>query len=197
MNQNKTGDLIKRFRTERGLTQKQLAARIHVSDKAVSKWETGSGCPDISLLAALADFFDTDMQVLLSGEITQKESEKGNMKKTKFYVCKSCGNIITAASEAAVTCCGTRLSPMEPRRAEADEMLNLEDIGGEWYVTSDHPMTKEHFISFAAYITDSSVMMFRQYPEGDFHFTMPMYRMGRLVWYCTECGFLYQDIRRR
>ena len=197
MNQSKTGDLIKRLRTERGMTQKQLAERIHVSDKAVSKWECGNGCPDISLLAALAEVFDTDIHVLLTGEIAQKESEKGNMKKTKFYVCKSCGNLITASAEAAVTCCGSRLSPMEPRKAAPDEMLQIEDIGGEWYVSSAHPMTKQHYIAFAAYITDSSVMMFRQYPEWDFHFTMPMYRMGRLVWYCTQCGFLYQDIRRR
>ncbi len=197
MNQIKTGECIRQMRTARGLTQKQLAERIHVSDKAVSKWECGCGCPDVSLLTALAEVLETDIHALLSGEIRQNESEKGNMKKLKFYVCKSCGNILTATSEAAVTCCGSRLSAMTPRKAESDEMLTIEDIGGEWYVSSDHPMTKEHYISFAAYMTDSSVMLFKQYPEWDFHFTMPMYRMGRLVWYCTRCGFLYQDIRRR
>ena len=191
----KTGALIRQLRTARGLTQRQLAELLHVSDKAVSKWECGNGCPDISLLKALADLFGTDMQVLLSGELRQNEKEKGNMKKTKFYVCRTCGNIITAASGADVTCCGSRLSALEPRKAEPDEMLRLADVGGEWYVTAEHPMTKEHYISFAAYVTDSSVMLFRQYPEWDFQFTMPMYRSGRLVWYCTACGFLYQDIR--
>lgn len=191
----KTGALIRQLRTARGLTQKQLAEQLHVSDKAVSKWECGNGCPDVSLLKALADLFGTDMQVLLSGELRQNEKEKGNMKKTKFYVCRTCGNIITAASGADVTCCGSRLSALEPRKAEPDEMLRLADVGGEWYVTAEHPMTKEHYISFAAYVTDSSMMLFRQYPEWDFQFTMPMYRSGRLVWYCTACGFLYQDIR--
>ena len=191
----KTGALIRQLRTARGLTQRQLAELLHVSDKAVSKWECGNGCPDISLLKALADLFGTDMQVLLSGELRQNEKEKGNMKKTKFYVCRTCGNIIAAASGADVTCCGSRLSALEPRKAEPDEMLRLADVGGEWYVTAEHPMTKEHYISFAAYVTDSSVMLFRQYPEWDFQFTMPMYRSGRLVWYCTACGFLYQDIR--
>ena len=191
----KTGALIRQLRTARGLTQRQLAEQLHVSDKAVSKWECGNGCPDISLLTELAALFGTDMQVLLSGELRQNEKEKSNMKKTKFYVCRTCGNIITAASGADVTCCGSRLSALEPRKAEPDEMLRLADVGGEWYVTAEHPMTKEHYISFAAYVTDSSVMLFRQYPEWDFQFTMPMYRSGRLVWYCTACGFLYQDIR--
>ena len=195
MDQIKTGAVIRQLRLARGLTQEQLAERIHVSGKAVSKWECGKGCPDVSLLAALAEELDTDIRTLLAGEISQNEQENGNMKRMRFYVCRTCGNIVTASGEAAVTCCGSRLTALEPRRASAEEMLTVEDIGGEWYVTSGHPMTKEHYISFAAYLTDSSVMMFRQYPEWDFHFTMPVYRAGRLLWYCTQCGFLYQDIR--
>lgn len=195
MDQIKTGELIRRFRTELDLTQKQLAERINVSDKAVSKWERGNGCPDVSLLSALAEVFVTDVQVLLSGEIDKNESEKGNMKKIKFYVCSKCGNIITATSEAAVTCCGNKLTPAEPRKAEESEMLKIEDIGGEWYISSDHEMTKEHYITFAAYVSDSSIMMFKQYPEWNLQFNLPMYRTGRLMWYCTKCGLLYQDIR--
>ena len=195
MDQIKTGELIRRFRTELNLTQKQLAERINVSDKAVSKWERGNGCPDVSLLSALAEVFGTDVQVLLSGEIDKNESEKGNMKKIKFYVCSKCGNIITSTSEAAVTCCGNKLTPAEPRKAEESEMLKIEDIGGEWYISSDHEMTKEHYITFAAYVSDSSIMMFKQYPEWNLQFNLPMYRTGRLMWYCTKCGLLYQDIR--
>ena len=195
MDQVKTGELIRQLRTEMGLTQKQLAQRINVSDKAVSKWETGNGCPDISLLASLAQVFGTDIQVLLSGEIDKKESEKGNMKKIKFYVCRQCGNIITATSDANITCCGSRLTAMEPQKADESEMLNVEDIGGEWYISSDHEMTKDHYISFVAYQNDSSLMIFKQYPEWNIQFTLPMYRSGRLVWYCTRHGLLWRDIR--
>ena len=195
MDQIRTGQLIKQFRTELGMTQKQLAERINVGDKAVSKWECGNGCPDVSLLSALADIFGIDVNVLLSGEIDKNESEKGDMKKLKFYVCKDCGNIITAASETAVTCCGNKLSAPEPKKADESLQLKIEDIGGEWYITSDHEMTKEHYISFVAYVSDSSVMMFRQYPEWSININLPMYRSGRLVWYCNKCGLLYQDIR--
>ena len=196
MDQIKTGELIKRFRTELGLTQKELAERISVSDKAVSKWETGNGCPDVSLLSVLAEVFGTDIQVLLTGEIDKNESEVGNMKKMKFFVCKECGNIITATSDAAVTCCGNKLTALEPRKAEENERLKVEDIGGELFVSSEHQMTKEHYISFVAYQSDSSFMMFKQYPEWNVQFTMPLFRSGRLVWYCTQCGLLYQDLRR-
>ncbi len=195
MDQIRTGQLIKQFRAELGMTQKQLAERINVSDKAVSKWERGNGCPDVSLLSALADIFGIDVNVLLSGEIDKNESEKGDMKKLKFYVCKDCGNIITAASETAVTCCGNKLSAPEPKKADEKDQLKIEDIGGEWYITSDHEMTKEHYISFVAYVSDSSVMMFRQYPEWSININLPMYRSGKLVWYCNKCGLLYQDIR--
>ena len=195
MDQIRTGELIRQLRTKMGLTQKQLAERISVSDKAVSKWERGSGCPDVSLLAALSEVFGTDIQVLLTGELNKNEKEKGNMKNIKFYVCSECGNIITSASEAAVSCCGSRLSALEPKKAEDSEKLRVEDIGGEWYITSDHEMTKEHYISFAAFVSDSSVMMFRQYPEWSININLPIYRSGRLVCYCNKCGLLYQDIR--
>ena len=190
----KTGELVRQLRTEKKLTQKQLAERLHVSAKAVSKWECGNGSPDISLLPALAEALGTEIRVLLAGEIEHNEREKGDMKKLKFYVCKTCGNLVTATGDAAVTCCGSRLSAAEPRAAAENERLCVEEADGAWFVSSDHPMTKEHYISFAAYVGDSTAMIFRQYPEWNFQFTMPMYRSGRLIWYCAKCGFLYQEL---
>ncbi len=195
MDQVKTGELIRRLRTEQGLTQKELAGRINVSDKAVSKWERGNGCPDVSLLSALAAVFGTDIEVLLSGEIDKNEKEKGDMKKIRFYVCPKCGNIITASSEAAVSCCGTKLTALEAKEAQDDEKLKVEDIGGEWFISSEHEMTKQHYISFVAFLSDSNVMMFRQYPEWNLQITMPLYRYGRLVWYCTNHGLMYMDLK--
>ena len=187
MDQIRTGELIRRLRMEMKLTQKELAEKLSVSDKAVSKWESGKGCPDISLLYGLAEIFGTDINVLLSGEL--------DMKKLRFYICRKCGNIITSTSEAAVTCCGSRLTAEEPRKADENDALVLEDIGGEWAVSSSHPMTKEHYISFVAYVRDSAAMIYKMYPEWDLQFIMPMYRSGRLLWFCTEHGLLYRDIK--
>ena len=117
------------------------------------------------------------------------------MKKLRFYVCRECGNIVTATSEAAVTCCGSRLEAIEPRKAEESEKLNIENTGSELYITSCHEMTKEHYISFAAYQSDSTFMMFKQYPEWPMQARLPIFRTGRLVWYCDKCGLLWQSIR--
>ncbi len=195
MDQIRTGALIREFRIKSGLTQKQLAERLNVSDKAVSKWECANGCPDISMLTELADIFGTDVQTLLAGKIDFNESEVGNMKKLKFYICGTCGNIITATSDANVTCCGNKLTALEPRKAEDGEKLNVESFDGELLVSSGHEMTKEHYISFVAYQNDSTVMMFKQYPEWTLQARLPLFRSGRLVWYCNKCGLLWQNIR--
>lgn len=196
MDQIKTGELIRSLRTKNKLTQKQLAEKINVSDKTVSKWETGKGCPDISLLTELAEVFQVDLQAILKGEINQKESETGNMKKMKFYVCPDCGNVITSTSEANISCCGKKLVALEARKAEENEKLSIEDMHGEWYISSNHSMTKEHYISFVAYVNESTAMIFKQYPEWNLQLSLPLYRSGRIIWYCTKCGLLYQDIKR-
>ncbi len=196
MDQIKTGELIRSLRIKNKLTQKQLAEQINVSDKTVSKWETGKGCPDISLLTELAEVFQVDLQAILKGEINQKESETGNMKKMKFYVCPDCGNVITSTSEANISCCGKKLTALEARKAEENEKLSIEDMHGEWYISSNHSMTKEHYISFVAYVNESTAMIFKQYPEWNLQLSLPLYRSGRIIWYCTKCGLLYQDIKR-
>ena len=116
------------------------------------------------------------------------------MKKIRFYVCKDCGNIITTASDAAVTCCGNKLTALLPKAADEADMLKVRDIGGEWHITADHEMTKDNYISFVAYVGDSCVMMFRQYPEWEVNIELPMLLAGRLVWYCDDCGLQYQEI---
>lgn len=191
-----TGLFIRKLRQERNLTQKQLAEVLNVSDKAVSKWETGNGLPDISILAEIAGFFGTDIQTLLDGNSEKNGSECGNMKKLKFYVCTECGNIVTSTADTGVTCCGKKLSPLEMKKADT-EKLSAEYQDGEWYITTDHPMTKEHFISFVAYLSDSAMMIFRQYPEWQVNLHIPCGSAGRLVWYCNKCGLMYQDLRRK
>ena len=96
MDQTKTGGLIRALRTQKGLTQKALAEAIGVGDKAVSKWERGLGCPDVSLLPELSRVLGVWLEALLSGQIDANDQERGNMKKLNFYVCPDCGNVCTA-----------------------------------------------------------------------------------------------------
>lgn len=190
-----TGQLIRKFRNEKNLTQKQLAEILNVSNKTVSKWETGNGLPDISILAEIADLFGTDIKTLLNGNLNENEGECGNMKKLKFYVCPECGNIVTSTAETDIICCGKKLLPPEMKKADS-EKLSAKYHDGEWYITTDHPMTKEHYISFVAYLNDSNLMLFRQYPEWQINLHIPCPPTGRLVWYCNRCGLMYQNLRR-
>ena len=103
------GSLICRLRKEQQLTQRQLAEQLCVSDKAVSKWERGLGCPDISLLPDLARLLGIELEGLLSGQLDSNEPLGGNMKNLNFYICPNCGNVVTAMAEAAVSCCGKKL----------------------------------------------------------------------------------------
>ena len=186
----KTGALIRTLRREKGMTQKQLAGLLHVSDKAVSKWERGCGCPDVSLLAALADVLAVGLEGLLAGDLAENDGNGDNMKHLKFYVCPQCGNVITAAADAGVTCCGKKLAARTPQKAE--EKLNVELIENDYFISTGHPMEKGHYISFVALLTGDALVLRRQYPEWDLQTRLPRLGHGKLVWYCTEHGLFYQ-----
>ena len=194
MDQVKTGALIRTLRTQKGLTQKALAEAVGVGDKAVSKWERGLGCPDVSLLPELSRVLGVRLEALLSGELDAKDQERGNMKKLKCYVCPDCGNLITAAAEAGVSCCGRTLLPLEPQKVEDKDKLSVEKIDDSWFVSSPHPMTKDHHISFVALLTGDTLFLRRLYPEWDLQTRIPCLGHGILLWYCTKHGLFQQLI---
>lgn len=194
MDCGKVGALIARLRRERGLTQRELSDRLGVTAKAVSKWETGMGCPDVSLLARLAEELGADLAALLSGRMPPGEESGGNMKKAKYYVCPSCGGLALSTGEAELSCCGRRLSPLTPQKADEAHGLTIERVEDEWYLTAGHPMDKDHHIAFAALAAGDRVQLVRQYPEWDFQVRFPARGRGMLLWYCTRHGLFYQNI---
>lgn len=188
MDIERIGGLIRSLRREKGLTQRELAQAVGVGDKAVSKWETGSGCPDVSLLPALSDTLGVDMASLLSGGLTKNDERSGNMKKLRFYVCPDCGNIVTSTGEAAVYCCGRPLAALTANKPDEAHDLTVESVEDEWFVSSAHPMEREHFISFAALVLSDRVEIVRCYPEWDLQARFFKRGHGMLCWYCTEHG---------
>ena len=192
MDNVKIGKLIYKLRKESDMTQLQLAEMLHISDKTVSKWERGLGCPEISLLADLSRVFGADLEKLLSGQLDANEERGGNMKKLNFFVCPECGNVITAMTEAGISCCGKKLQPLEAVKAPDEERLLVENIENDYYISSDHPMLKEHYISFVALLTGDTLTLKKQYPEWDLQVRIPGRTHGKLIWYCTEHGLFYQ-----
>lgn len=188
MDQKKTGALIRMLRQEKGLTQRQVAQALAVDHRAVSKWERGLGCPDVSLLGALAGTLGVSVDQLLLGELTANDKDGGNMKRVKLYVCPTCGNLLTATSTAEVSCCGRRLEPLVPQKADADHACTVEEIEDDWYVTFSHPMEKDHYIRFAAYVSYDRILLIKLYPEQGGEVRFPRMHGGTLYLCCSQHG---------
>ena len=183
-----TGAVIRRLRERKGMTQEELAEQIFVSGKAVSKWETGQGFPDISLLEPLARTLDISVIELLSGEDVRNANRASNMRKGRFYVCPVCGNVIRSIGEAVVSCCGIVLPPLEAEEPDGAHALRLERVEDEYYVTLDHPMTREHYISFLAAVSDNGMQFVKLYPEGGAEARFKVDRVRDLYACCNRHG---------
>ena len=194
MNNYVTAGAIKALREKKGLTQSQLAGIINVSDKAVSKWERGLGCPDVSLLARLSQVFAVDLEKLLAGELDPNSQAAGNLKNLHFYVCPTCGNLVTALVDTPVSCCGKKLTALTAQKAGPEEKLSVEIIENDYFISSDHEMSKDHYISFVAFLTGDTVLLRKQYPEWNLQTRLPVFAHGRLLWYCTRHGLFYQNV---
>ena len=188
MNTYVTGATIKTLRETRNLTQAELAEKIGVSSKTVSKWETAKGLPDISLLQPLAQALNISVIELMNGEHIINQNPAANMLRCKFYVCPICGNIIHSTGNAVISCCGITLPPLDPEEADAEHTVTLEAVEDEQFITVHHPMTKAHFISFVAFVTSDRCQLVKLYPEGNAETRLQLRGRGYLYWYCNRHG---------
>ena len=188
MNTYVTGITIRQLRESRDLTQAELAERIGVSSKTVSKWETGKGLPDISLLQPLAQALGISLIELMNGEPIVNKNTSANMLRCKFHVCPLCGNIIHSTGNALISCCGITLPPLEPEEADESHAVTMEHVEDEHFITVHHPMTKDHFISFLAFVTCDRIQLVKLYPEGNAETRLQLRGMGYLYWYCNRHG---------
>lgn len=189
-----TGDVIRRLREHKKLTQEELAEKIYVSGKAVSKWETGKGFPDISLLEPLAKALDISVIELLSGGTIHNRNRSANMLRSRLYVCPVCGNVILATGEAVVSCCGITLPSLESETADEDHAIQTEIVEDEYYVSVQHPMTRDHYISFLAAVSDMGTQMVKLYPEGGAEARFKIDRVRYLYAYCNRHGLFRAEI---
>ena len=167
MNTYITGQTIKRLREEKNLTQTQLAEKIGVSCKAVSKWETSKGLPDITLIEPLSQALGVSVMELMSGDTVINKNLSSNMLFSKFYVCPVCGNVMHSTGAAVMSCCGITLPALEAEEADEEHQVTIEPVEDEKFITVSHSMTKGHYISFIAYVTCDRIHFLKLYPEGN------------------------------
>lgn len=194
MNNYITGATIKRLREEKGITQSQLAEQIGVNGKAVSKWETAKGLPDITLIEPLAKALGVSVMELMSGETVNNKNVSANILRSKFYACPVCGNIIRSTGDAVISCCGITLPPLEAEEADESHEINIERVEDEFFVTVSHDMTKTHFISFIAHLTSDRVQFVKLYPEGNAETRFQLRGKGFLYIYCNKHGLMKKRI---
>ena len=137
-----------------------------MSSKAVSKWETAKGLPDISLIEPLANALSVSVMELMTGDTVINKNISSNILRSKFYVCPVCNNIVRSVGDAVISCHGT----------------------------INHDMTKEHYISFVAYLTSDRVQFVKFYPEGNAETRLNIRGSGNLYIYCNKHGLMKQKI---
>ena len=189
-----TGATIKRLREAKGITQSDLALRLGISGKAVSKWETAKGLPDISLIEPLANALSVSVLELMSGQTVTNKNISANILRSKFYVCPVCGNIIRSMGDAVISCCGITLPPLEAEEIDNSHDITIEKVEDEIFVTVNHDMTKKHYISFIAYLTLDRVQFVKFYPEGNAETRLNPRGSGYLYIYCNKHGLMRKKL---
>lgn len=189
-----TGAVIRSLREKLGMTQAELAGKLCVSDKAVSKWENGRGFPDVSLLEPLGQALHISVAELLCGQAVVNGNRAANMLKSRFYVCPVCGNAIFARGEAVISCCGIQLPALDAEEADEAHGISAERVEDEIFVSVDHPMDKDHYLSFIAYVTPDRCETAALYPEGAAEARFFRRDSGRVYVYCNRHGLFMRKV---
>lgn len=197
MNTYVTGTTIKQLREAKGMTQIELADKIGVSSKTVSKWETAKGLPDITLLEPLAQALQVCVMELMSGQTVRNQNVSCNMLRTKLYVCPVCGNVIHSAGESVISCCGILLPALEAEEPDDNHAIHMEQVEDEHFISVQHPMTKTHYISFIAYAASDRFWLTKLYPEGEAQTRFALRGSGYLYFYCNKHGLMKYKLPAR
>mgnify|MGYP003303980427 CR=1 FL=1 len=184
------------LRKSKDWTQADLARELNYSDKTISKWETGKGYPDISLVESLAEALGVSVIELMSGNDVTNSNISANMLKTKLYACPVCGNVITSIGEAVISCCGITLPALEAEKTDEEHRMDIELIEDELFVKVNHSMTKQHYISFIAAVSDNNIDIVKLYPEGEAEARFKIRRTKKFYYYCNKHG-LFEQLRPR
>ena len=190
MNSYVTGATIKKLREAKGITQSELAEKIGVTSKAVSKWETSKGLPDITLIEPLSKILGISVVELMSGDTIINKNTSSNMLLSKFYVCPVCGNIIHTTGESVISCCGIVLPSLEAEETDENHSVTIENVEDEKFISVNHEMTKSHYISFVAYVTSDKINLVKFYPESNAETRMQFRGRGYLYIYCNKHGLM-------
>ena len=188
MNAKLIGAAIAALRKKCGYTQAELAEKLNISDKTVSKWETAKGYPDISLLEPIASVLGVSVTELISGNAVHNANVSANMLRSLIYVCPVCGNILHSMGESVIQCHGILLTPCQAEETDENHMIFIERVEDEYYVRIEHDMTKQHYITFIAALSADKLQMVKLYPEGNAEARFKINGVRKILFYCNRDG---------
>lgn len=138
----------------------------------------------------MAETLGVSVIELMNGDRIRNQNVSANMLRTKLYVCPICGNILSAAGSALISCCGVTLPALEAEEADEAHCPRIETVEDERFITLDHPMDKSHYISFLAFATADRFQLVKLYPEGSAEARIPLRGRGTLYFYCNRHGLM-------
>lgn len=186
--------IIKELRQRKNLSQGELADIIGVNANTVADWEEGKSLPDTTIIEQLSKALNISIIELINGEYVTNTNISANMLKLKFSICPVCGNIIHSMGEGIHCCCGITLPTIAPIPENERHTINCETIENEYYVSMTHGMTKEHHMSFIAYVTDNRCEIVKLYPEQKAEARFLNRGKGTLYAYCNLHGLFQKKI---
>jgi len=195
MDCKKVGSLILGLRKEKNMAQKDLALLMNISDKTISKWERGLGCPDVSLLSELSKILGVNIEKILSGEINANDQDSGSMKRIRFYSCPSCGNVMTSTGVINLSCCGRIVESLRSKTENEEHRITVEEVENDYFVTFRHEMIRDHHISFVAYVSYDRLLLVKLYPEQNAELRFPKMHGGVIYSHCTRHGLWKHEIK--
>lgn len=119
-----------------------------------------------------------------------------NLNKGSFSVCPTCFNVAFSYGPMDMTCCGEKLIPLVSQEASGEHTMSFSRSEGDLYVTLDHPMTKEHHISFLALVKPERLELVKLYPESLAEARFGYRGSGTLYAYCPVHGLFHQTVTR-
>lgn len=194
MDQYVTGVMIKALREKKHMTQVELAELLNISDKTVSKWENGKGYPDITLLEPIAKALHISVVELMKGNAVMNTNVSANMLRSRFYVCPVCGNVMHSMGETVISCHGIFLPPLEAENVDEIHNARFEVMEDECFVTIDHEMTKNHYISFIAALSSDRLQIVKLYPEGNAQTRFKINGVKTIFFYCNQDGLYKKNV---
>ncbi|MDO4797179.1 MAG: zinc ribbon domain-containing protein [Coriobacteriales bacterium] len=135
-------------------------------------------------------FMGAVMPTLKRWRNVENHNRSANAKRSTFYVCPTCGNVVWSMGEAVVGCCGNTLEPLAARANDRVLTATVDAVDGRQRVWIDHPMTKEDHLSFIAAVGDDLVRIKRLYPEQEARAEFPLFGPCKLFAYGASCGMV-------